>query len=267
MSLIVHMPFRPSFLTSLVLVGAGMSIPSLSRADDILFRSGPARVALIELFTSEGCSSCPPAEKWLGDLRPSPALWREFVPVAFHVNYWDHLGWRDPLAAKAFTDRQHDYATAWNANSVYTPCFVRDGAEWRPNGTPAGDRGAAGDLVVRWRSETRETVVEFTASTTSKPPAAMEAYVALLGGGIVSEVRKGENAGRRLQQEFAVLRLAVQPLVRGQNGAWSAKVAVPQERGISPPRLALAAWVTPKGRLAPLQAVGGWLTSPAAGVR
>src|SRR4029077_9083235 len=62
------------------------------------FESGDTQSSLIELFTSEGCSSCPPAEKWLSALKSSSDLWKKAVPVAFHVDYWDHLGWRDRFA-------------------------------------------------------------------------------------------------------------------------------------------------------------------------
>src|SRR5438132_8079399 len=99
---------------------------------EVTLHSGPAQVALIELYTNEGCSSCPPAEKWLGELRGDAELWRRFVPVAFHVNYWDHLGWHDVLATKAYTEREYRYADTWRAPSVYTPCFVRNGQEWHP---------------------------------------------------------------------------------------------------------------------------------------
>src|SRR5262249_51627062 len=116
-------------------------VAAIARAD-VAFRSGPARVALIELYTSEGCSSCPPAEKWLGELSHDPGLWTQFVPVAFHVNYWDHLGWRDALATKIFTAREYAYADAWGAASVYTPCFVRNGREWHPRATEESDREA-----------------------------------------------------------------------------------------------------------------------------
>ena len=61
----------------------------------IQFHSAPKRTALLELYTSEGCSSCPPAEAWLSRLEYSPRLWRDFVPVAFHVDYWNYLGWKD----------------------------------------------------------------------------------------------------------------------------------------------------------------------------
>src|SRR5438270_9390200 len=92
-----------------------LAVTAVGLHAEVAFRSGPAKVALVELYTSEGCSSCPPAEKWLGSLTADPGLWRQFVPVAFHVNYWDNLGWRDALATKAFTDRQYAYSAAWGA--------------------------------------------------------------------------------------------------------------------------------------------------------
>ena len=95
------------------------------------FESGDTQSSLIELFTSEGCSSCPPAEKWLSALKSSPDLWKKTVPVAFHVDYWDHLGWRDRFAKPEFTSRQQRYAAAWGGDSVYTPGFVVNGKEWR----------------------------------------------------------------------------------------------------------------------------------------
>src|SRR4051812_18118930 len=60
---------------------------------------------LIELFTSEGCSSCPPADEWLHDLGKQPGLWTDFVPVAFHVDYWDYLGWKDIFSTPEFSER------------------------------------------------------------------------------------------------------------------------------------------------------------------
>jgi len=78
-------------------------IPSLiatltAQAADRVFETGPQKTHLIELFTSQGCSSCPPAEAWLSKLKNEPGLWKNFVPLAFHVDYWDRLGWRDPFA-------------------------------------------------------------------------------------------------------------------------------------------------------------------------
>ncbi len=103
----------------------------VAQADDVVFESKPVKTHLIELFTLEGCSSCPPAEAWLSRLKDNSRIWQDFVPMAFHVDYWDHLGWRDPYAAKAWTARQYAYSARWNSSSVYTPGFVLDGREWR----------------------------------------------------------------------------------------------------------------------------------------
>ena len=71
--------------------------------------SGPACASLLELYTSEGCSSCPPAEAWLSNLTTDARLWTDVVPVAFHVDYWDYLGWDDVFACADFSERQRDY--------------------------------------------------------------------------------------------------------------------------------------------------------------
>ncbi|MBL9188026.1 MAG: DUF1223 domain-containing protein [Opitutaceae bacterium] len=226
--------------------------------EEKIFHSGPAQVALVELFTSEGCSSCPPAEKWLNDLRDAPGLWRDFVPVAFHVNYWDHLGWKDALAAKAFTARQHTYAGAWRASSVYTPCFVRNGAEWRPRGAAPEGLGAAnaGHLTLRWRAGENRCVIEFTSAEAGKD---YDVSVALLGGGIVNDVRRGENSGRTLRHEFVALRLETTALTAGGNGTHTASTTLSPRDEIKTGRRAVAAWVTRRDSLTPLQAAGGWI--------
>jgi hypothetical protein len=245
--------FRTAVVLGLVNVALGA---------ESVFRSGPAQVALIELYTSEGCSSCPPAEKWLGELRTAAGLWREFVPVAFHVNYWDHLGWRDPLASKAFTEREHAYAETWRASSVYTPCFVRNGAEWRPHDGVAGLQAAetdAGVLALKWEPERKAARIEYTPPRKTADPGGLNITVALLGGGIVSNVRKGENAGRELRHEFVVLRSESKALERGENSLWTGTLTMVPRENITAPRQAIAAWVSARGRLAPIQAVGGWL--------
>src|SRR5882762_404748 len=127
------------------LLGLALLVSARGNAGEQHFSSGPARCSLIELYTSEGCSSCPPAERWLDALREDTGLWRDFVPVEFHVNYWDRLGWPDRFATHEFTQREYAYASAWGSGSVYTPCFVRDGAEWhnrtRPAAAPGPDAG------------------------------------------------------------------------------------------------------------------------------
>jgi hypothetical protein len=106
----------------LLLLSAGAVIPL--HAGEPIFQSDKTQTALVELYTSEGCSSCPPAEEWFSTLSANPGLWKQFVPVAFHVDYWDDLGWKDSFATPAYTQRQRDYAAAWGSSSVYTPGFV-----------------------------------------------------------------------------------------------------------------------------------------------
>ncbi len=219
-------------------------------AEPAHFTSGPSRVSLVELYTSEGCSSCPPAERWLGTLREDSGLWRDFVPVAFHVDYWDRLGWLDKFSTKTFTQREYAYAAAWGDTSVYTPCIVRDGAEWQARGEkiPA-PHGTPGTLAASYNGTVLRAT--FTPADATSPAADYEIHAAILGGGIVSKVTAGENSGETLQHEFIALALA-----EGAPGDAIA-LAVPKISGVA--RRALAVWVTRAGSLAPLQATGGWL--------
>lgn len=233
---------------------------SLLAGDDAAFavRSGPRRTALLELFTSEGCSSCPPAENWLGGFADHAELWRDFVPVVWHVDYWDGLGWPDRFATKANTRRQEAYAGTWGSRSIYTPAFVLNGAEWRGwNHTtdfPQAARSEAGVLEVRGLGASRFTVT-FSPSDTS--PGQFAATVAWLGSDLASDVRRGENAGRHLRHNFVVLRSAKAKL-KPDDGSFSATVTLPRPGEGDSTRLALAAWVSSDEEQAPIQAVGGW---------
>lgn len=231
---------------------------ALGASAETVIRSGPQRVTLIELYTSEGCSSCPPAEDWLSALRGDPALWRAFVPIAFHVAYWDRLGWRDPFASKTYSERQYKYADAWHAQSVYTPCFVKEGSEWLPAGASPDLTGAKinpGVLTLTWRGSGKVRV-DFAAGE-GIDPAKLEAHVALLHGGIVSPVKAGENAGRTLRHEFVVVALQSAELTRAAAGSGFAELALPVDHATGD--RAVAAWITSRDSLVPVQAAGGWL--------
>lgn len=234
---------RPLLLLGLVLGTMGR-LP----AAPAQFSSGDQRATLIELFTSEGCSSCPPAERWMATLQKEPGLWRDFVPVAWHVDYWNRLGWPDRFSTREFTQREYAYSAAWASQSVYTPCVVRDGAEWTSGNviTPSGV--AAGKLSVRYDGGTVHA--EF-APTNPRTADAFELHAAILGGGIMSKVTAGENRGETLHHEFIALRLAQAPLGK------DLPLTVPAVTGVT--RHALAVWVTRKGELTPLQATGGWI--------
>lgn len=212
------------------------------------FASGEKQVSLIELFSSEGCSSCPPAERWLGTLSGNPGLWRDFVPVAFHVDYWNRLGWPDRFSSREFTQREYAYVAAWRSESVYTPCFVRDGAESRgtPKLTQTGRR--TGVLIANYDGAL--LTAEFTPAGKADG-ASFEIHAALLGGGIASKVTAGENRGENLHHEFVALSLA--------HGSTGSAIALPRAKIPGVTRYALAVWVTRPGDLASVQATGGWL--------
>lgn len=227
-------------------------------AKPFTLRSGPRQTALLELFTSEGCSSCPPAEKWLGGFADKPELWREFVPVAWHVDYWDGLGWPDRFASKANTLRQQDYSAAWRSQSIYTPGFVLNGAEWR-GWNRAVDFGKAarpdaGLLEVKGAA-TNRFVVTFAPSPAGTGQ--FDATVAWLGSNLVSDVKRGENAGRKLRHDFVVLRTVTGKL-KPNGGDFGITVSLPLPDERDSERLALAAWVTRRQEQVPVQAVGGW---------
>ncbi len=108
-----------------------LAATSLMAAAPTTFESGETPAALVELFTSEGCSSCPPADAWVSTLKGNPGLWKRIVPVVFHVDYWNSLGWSDRFSSPENTARQRRYAAVWGTDSVYTPGMVLNGREWR----------------------------------------------------------------------------------------------------------------------------------------
>ncbi len=195
-------------------------------------------------------------------LKDSPGLWKDFVPLALHVDYWDYLGWRDPWANKSFSDRQRTYAKQWRSESIYTPCFALDGKEWRDwSGRKDGPKSTdvkTGVLTVS-SSDMNRWQVNFTPANSAS--ADYEVHAALLAGGLSSNVKAGENRGRILPHDFAVLTLTTASLVRSGNVA-QGEFVLSKPRGAAESDIALAVWITPAGRLEPLQATGGWLACP-----
>ncbi|MDE2275535.1 MAG: DUF1223 domain-containing protein, partial [Burkholderiales bacterium] len=106
--------------------------------------SGPMPPAVVELYTSEGCSACPPAERWLSSLTGRPGV----IALAFHVDYWDRLGWADRFASPENTARQHAWARQAGNGTVYTPQVLLNGQDWRGwRGGPGLAAGAAASPV------------------------------------------------------------------------------------------------------------------------
>lgn len=238
----------------LLSAGAGLFLPIAAGGADVVFESKPTRTHLLELFTSEGCSSCPPAEAWLSKLKDDPRLWQDFVPIAFHVDYWDRLGWRDPFAVKAWTARQYQYSTAWGSSSVYTPGFVLDGREWRNTRVPGAAPDAPGILRISLTSADSARAAFRPAQTDAR---SFDVHVARLGFGLNIKVKAGENSGRDLRHDFVVLSLADERL--GPEGKELHLPVIASAALAANERTAIAAWITESGRVGPVQAVGGWV--------
>jgi len=253
----------PTLRAMLLCLSAMFFATVIAQSSPLTFQSSGNKTALIELYTSEGCSSCPPAEVWLSRLKESPDLWKDFVPLAFHVDYWDYLGWGDPWANKSFSDRQRAYAKQWRSDSIYTPGFVLNGKEWRDwSGRKDGPKSAGvktGVLTVS-SSDTNRWQVSFAPANATS--ANYEVHAALLAGGLSSNVKTGENRGRLLNHDFVVLTFAKASLVRSGDVA-QGEFVFSKQRSVAKSDLALAVWITAAGRLEPLQATGGWLARPA----
>lgn len=217
------------------------------------FVSGEKQVSLLELYTSEGCSSCPAAEEWFSKLTKSPLLWNELVPVAFHVDYWNYLGWTDPCSLPEATSRQHEYVREWGTHSVYTPEFVLNGREWRIG--EINQSGKYGGILNLRISETGTVDASYTSSEKSSRSFLLN--IVPMACGIRQKVPRGENGGKTLRHDFVSLAVVQTPLRTDPDGMNRGRVIIPS--GIISKSDAIAAWVSLQESLKPVQAVGGWL--------
>lgn len=169
----------------------------------------PPRVpVLVELFTSEGCSSCPPADDLLAQLEAGqPIAGAEVVPLGLHVDYWDRLGWKDAYAQAAFTARQRAYAGPLGDDGIYTPQVVVDGRTGVVGSDDAAVRSAIVAAARRPHLAVRVTAresggrvqlaIDVPAAPAGSEPLAL--YAALTQGSATSQVARGENRGRTLR--------------------------------------------------------------------
>lgn len=213
---------------------------------------------LIELYSSEGCSSCPPADAWLSGLRNHPNLWKSIVPVAFHVDYWNRLGWLDPFANEQWTERQKKHAKRWKTHNIYTPGFVKNGREWRDRAFTKGAE-KVGVLQVTHRGGYQFQVrYRPHPSIRSSLSRRLKIFGVVLGNDLESRVLTGENKGRTLQHNFVVLQWAQQSVTLNR-GVYKGQIDIPLELTASPQSLSVAFWVEDRGL--PIQSTGGDLMS------
>ncbi len=230
----------------------GLFLPDVAVASSCKagsLESPKTRVHLLELYTSEGCSSCPPAEKWVNSLRNSSELGKSFFPISFHVDYWDYIGWRDPLAKSEYSQRQRNYASNWKSRSVYTPGFVKNGEEWR--GLAVRSLPPKSDEEVGILKATSLGDDKYRLSFSGKNSGLRVNY-ARLGNGILSNVTSGENRGKKLKQFFAVLEL------RSKEFKNHMEIEIPKTK-IKARESMLAIWLDDPSSMKPVQVVGGCL--------
>ena len=194
-------------------------------------RSAARPPAIVELYTSEGCSSCPPADRWLTGLKGRG----DVLALAFHVNYWDRLGWPDRFATPATTERQHQLAQGSGSGYVYTPQVIVNGADLRQwSGSTPHALPATPVTLELQRNGTTVTARVGTAAgaasnaSSGKRTGQLAGYWAVLEDGHTSRVRAGENAGQVLRHDHVVVQYQpVQP--------WSADAVPAVQWTLAPP--------------------------------
>lgn len=171
-------------------------------------KSGAASVPLLELYTSEGCSSCPPADKWMSSINTD-----KVTPLAFHVDYWNYIGWKDKFSKPEYSDRQRKTAAFGGAGFVYTPQFVMNGRDFKgwdnarlnQNVMAAQKFASRANLSLNAVQENGKITLKTSAQTTNPADAKhADVFVAIYENKLASKVTAGENSGRELKHDYVV---------------------------------------------------------------
>ena len=188
----IHPNALPCGLLALTLLAPAHAAPVCSA------RSAATVTPVVELYTSEGCNSCPPADRWLSGVKADATV----VALAFHVDYWDRLGWKDRFASPAFTQRQAQQQRTSGARFSYTPQVLIDGAD-RPD-WPGAAIAARTPSTVDAQLMRDGNHITATVAPLAGAPAHLAAYWAVTEQGHVSAVKAGENEGVTLHHDFVV---------------------------------------------------------------
>jgi hypothetical protein len=212
--------------------------PTLSRRTALALGAGallaprfasaaPTHPTLIELFTSQGCSSCPPADKIAADLARDP----NNLVVSFNVDYWDYLGWRDTLAKPEYSQRQYDYAKSRGDGSVYTPQMVINGTTH----AVGSNLRAVKSQMAEAKAPAVKLVLDITAKDISIeiPKHSFEGEATLwlmaIEQDVTQKIERGENAGRDVVYINVVRKLVPAAMWKGDtyNGSWMRNAVMP----------------------------------------
>ena len=207
--------------------------------------AGTRRAVVVELFTSEGCSSCPPADAVLARLdKTQPVEGAEVIPLALHVDYWNHLGWADPFSSHQFSERQGEYASAFGNGRIYTPQMVVDGVREFNGGNFSLAQEAIGKAARQPKGEVQialsptqaDGLVRITTQVDKFPKPtdgeAADVLLAITESDLATDVARGENTGRRLAHVGVVRSLkALGGLPETPGTTFKAETEVPVEKG------------------------------------
>ena len=226
--------------------------------------SAPHTTALVELYTSEGCDSCPAADRWLSSLSAQGFKPDRVVPLALHVDYWDYIGWKDPFAKGEFAVRQYKLAKMRRPAIVYTPQVMLQGQDFRSwrsrafaeevariNSRPARARISLAIRAVKPQVIHAELAAQLLDPAERKNAAV---YLAAYENKLASEVRAGENRGKRLEHDF-VVREWIGPIGFGEGLKLEEKRALPLLPNANPKHLGVAAFVQNRSTSEVLQAL------------
>ena len=248
--------FKKVVLSSML--GATVLFNPLSAKE---FTSKAEATDVLELYTSEGCSSCPPAERWLSTFKGKPEVFKDVIPMAFHVDYWDYIGWKDRFAKNEYSQRQRNYVVKGLSSQSYTPQLVANSTEWqrwhRGERQWKNNTKNVGVLSAKVSDDSARVLVKFNPRSTSI--AASGSYVlnvAVLGMGLSTEVKAGENHGELLKHDFVVLNHSKQT-VSSSPSQW--QVAMPSIPQAGQQQNAVAVWLSQPSNQQVIQAAGGYL--------
>lgn len=192
-------------IASCALAAANLAGAAAAAASSCQAISAIQQTTLVELYTSEGCNSCPPADQWLGRLKQRP----DVLAAAFHVDYWDRLGWKDRFADPAFTARQAQGHTRTGAKFSYTPQVLVNGRDWRRWPELPAHRPPAVVQVLLKRAQDDRVSVQVLPGASA--PAQLALWWAVLEDDHSSAVKAGENAGVTLKHDHVVRSTGTRP--------------------------------------------------------
>jgi hypothetical protein len=248
-------------LISLTVAAIGCAASTIAYAEDA--HGGPI---LVELFTSEGCSSCPPADAWLRSIDASQPLPEQLIVLSEHVDYWNHDGWKDPYSSRPLTERQSEYERILREDSPYTPQVIVDG-------TSQAKLGDAKQVSQVFEQSAAAPKIPLTIKSMSLEPGSVrvrvdadgrttthdaDVYIVIALDHAESQVLRGENSGRHLLHSAVVVDLKkIGALKKGST--FSKDVEVKLNSPVDPKNLRVIAFVQESG---PGKVLGSTLLKP-----